>query len=98
MVQPALGYWKLNVDGGSLGNPERAGCGGVIRGFLGNWKAEFSVYTGHTANPAAEFSVYFGHTANPAAELWGIWQIRIESDSMEALRVASVNPSRCHPR
>jgi ribonuclease HI len=58
---------KLNVDGGSLGNPERAGCGGVIRGSLGNWKAEFYVY--------------IGHTANPAAELWGIWQgIRLAID------------------
>jgi hypothetical protein len=66
-LPPALGYWKLNVDGDSLGNPEGADCGGVIRGSLGNWKAEFSVY--------------FGHTANPAAELWGIWQgIRLAID------------------
>ena len=40
--KPPPGWYKLNIDGASLGNPGRAGGGGLIRDNLRNWFKGFS--------------------------------------------------------
>ena len=35
--RPAVGWFKLNTDGSSLGNPGCAGGGGIIRNADGEW-------------------------------------------------------------
>lgn len=34
---PELGWWKVNSDGASKGNPGKAACGGLIRYERGEW-------------------------------------------------------------
>ena len=41
-VSPPLGWFKLNTDGSSLGNPGMARGGGVIRNHVGEWVGGFS--------------------------------------------------------
>ena len=45
---------KLNTDGSALGNPGRAGGGGVIRDHLGHWIKGFSRALGTTNSFIAE--------------------------------------------
>ena len=40
--KPAIGWRKLNSDGSSLGNPGRAGGGGLIQDEEGNWVLGYS--------------------------------------------------------
>ncbi len=47
---PPLGWFKLNTDGSSLGNPRLAGGGGVIRNHLGEWVGGFSRAIGFTTS------------------------------------------------
>jgi ribonuclease HI len=51
---PPLGWFKLNTDGSSLGNPGLAGGGGVIRNHLGEWVGGFSRTIGFTTSVQAE--------------------------------------------
>ena len=54
---PPLGWFKLNTDGSSLGNPELAGGGGIIRNHLGEWVGGFSQAIGFTTSVQAELRV-----------------------------------------
>ena len=40
--KPSPGWVRLNIDGSALGNPGRAGCGGIIRNDRGDWLGGFS--------------------------------------------------------
>lgn len=40
--KPSPGWVCLNIDGSALGNPGRAGCGGIIRNDRGDWLGGFS--------------------------------------------------------
>jgi ribonuclease HI len=51
---PPLGWFKLNTDGSSLGNPGLAGGGGIIRNPLGEWVGGFSRAIGFTTSVQAE--------------------------------------------
>jgi hypothetical protein len=51
---PPLGWFKLNTDGSSLGNPGMAGGGGVIRNHFGDWVGGFSRAIGFTTSVQAE--------------------------------------------
>ena len=53
-VPPTLGWVKLNTDGSSLGNPDQAGGGGVIRDHAGHWIRGFTRRVGVTTSLAAE--------------------------------------------
>lgn len=76
------GFWKLNKDGSSFGNPGRAGYDGLIRDNMGTW--------------IVGFAGYIGSATNVVAELWAIRQgvqlalargcssLVIETDSMDA--------------
>ena len=52
--KPPLGWAKLNTDGSALGNPGRAGGGGVIRDHLGHWIKGYSRAMGTTNSFTAE--------------------------------------------
>ena len=49
-VSPPLGWFKLNTDGSSLGNPGLEGGGGVIRNYVGDWVGGFSQTIGVTTS------------------------------------------------
>jgi hypothetical protein len=51
---PPVGWFKLNTDGSSLGNPGLARGGGVIRNHLGDWVGGFSRAIGFTTSVQAE--------------------------------------------
>ncbi|KAL0012166.1 hypothetical protein SO802_007274, partial [Lithocarpus litseifolius] len=52
--KPVNGWVKLNTDGSSLGNPGRAGGGGLIRDEEGNWIVGFACKIGSTTSFLAE--------------------------------------------
>ena len=54
---PPSGFYKLNTDGSTQGNPGRASAGGLLRDHNGTWIGNFSRDIGF--NPMA-------------AELWGL--------------------------
>lgn len=45
----------VNIDGASLGNPGRAGAGGVIKNSRGEILEKFGSYLGETTNNVAEY-------------------------------------------
>lgn len=54
--KPAVaGTWRLQVDGGSRGNPGPAGAGAVLFDPAGEKKGEVSQYLGETTNNVAEY-------------------------------------------
>ena len=48
--RPRRGWWKLNTDGSSLGNPGLAGGGGILRDEMGSWVLGFSRNIGVTSS------------------------------------------------
>ncbi|KAK9988891.1 hypothetical protein SO802_029130 [Lithocarpus litseifolius] len=52
--KPQEGWFKLNLDGASLGNPEKVG-GGLIRDSYGRWIKGFMIYIGISTSIIAEF-------------------------------------------
>jgi len=42
--QPPCDFVKINVDGSSLGNPDRIGAGGLIRASTWNFRVGFTVF------------------------------------------------------
>ena len=53
-TKPSSGWHKLNTDGASLGNPGKAGGGGLIRNSQGNWIKGFFRSIGFTTSVMAE--------------------------------------------
>ena len=45
--KPPHGWFKLNTDGASMGNPGKAGRGGLTRDSSGNWVKGFSRSLGY---------------------------------------------------
>jgi len=59
--RPDEGWFKLNTDGASRGNPGLATAGGVIRDAAGNWVQGFAFNIGVCTAPLAElWGVYYG--------------------------------------
>ncbi|XP_030929600.1 uncharacterized protein LOC115955566 [Quercus lobata] len=55
--KPSFGWHKLNTDGASIGNPGKAGGGGVIRDCHGDWVKGYSRSIGYTTSVLAEWSL-----------------------------------------
>ena len=53
--KPEEGWFKLNTDGASLGNPGKAGGGGVIHNCNGNWVKGYKRRVGVATSIIAEF-------------------------------------------
>nr|POE99931.1 putative ribonuclease h protein [Quercus suber] len=51
--KPDLNWFKLNIDGSSIGNPGKAG-GGIIRNQHGNWVRGFARSIGIASSVVAE--------------------------------------------
>ena len=49
-----MNWFKLNSDGSLLGNPERAGGGGLIRNEKEEWIRGYTRAVGHTTSVVAE--------------------------------------------
>ena len=54
-IKPSSGWYKLNTDGASIGNPGKVGGGGVIRDCHGDWVKGYSRSIGHTTSVLAEW-------------------------------------------
>jgi len=77
--KPAATAYRINIDGGSRGNPGPASYGVVIRDGGGEVVAKLKKYIGRMTNNVAE---YYGLIAAlDYAESHGVRAIRIESDS-----------------
>ncbi|CAA7041734.1 unnamed protein product [Microthlaspi erraticum] len=60
-VPPREGWFKLNTDGASRGNPGPATAGGVLRDRDGRWCGGFALNIGRCSAPLAElWGVYYG--------------------------------------
>lgn len=60
-VVPPKGWYKLNTDGASHGNPGLATAGGVLHDERGDWCGGFAVNLGRCSAPLAElWGVYYG--------------------------------------
>ena len=53
--KPDQGWFKLNSDGASQGNPGLAGRGGLIRDHDGKWVKSYMRNIGQATSVAAEF-------------------------------------------
>lgn len=53
--KPAEGWFKLNSDGSSIGNPESVGAGGLIHDHSGNWVKGYMRNIGVATSIIAEF-------------------------------------------
>ena len=53
--KPPAGWFKLNSDGASYGNPGKAGGGGIIRDCNGLWIKGFARSIGYATSITAEF-------------------------------------------
>lgn len=77
--KPVAAACRINIDGGSRGNPGPAAYGVVIRDARGEPVAKLKKYIGRSTNNVAE---YYGLiAAMDYAQSRGVRAIRIESDS-----------------
>jgi ribonuclease HI len=78
-TKPVAAAYRVNIDGGSRGNPGPAAYGVVIRDARGEIVAKLKKYIGRFTNNVAE---YYGLiAAMDYAQSHGVRAIRIESDS-----------------
>jgi ribonuclease HI len=78
-LKPATAAYRVNIDGGSRGNPGPAAYGVLIRDGRGEIVAKLKKYIGRFSNNVAE---YYGLiAAMDYAQSHGIRALRIESDS-----------------
>ncbi|XP_040998127.1 uncharacterized protein LOC121244159 [Juglans microcarpa x Juglans regia] len=78
--KPVKAWFKLNVDGSSLGNPCRLGAGGFIRDDEGRLKLVFSIGLGHGTNNSVEPMALL-HGLRYCREL-GLVQLEMELDAL----------------
>ena len=55
LIKPSSGWHKLNTNGASIGNPGKAGGGGVIRDCHGDWVKGYSRSIGYTTSVLVEW-------------------------------------------
>ncbi|KAL0349756.1 UNVERIFIED_CONTAM: putative ribonuclease H protein [Sesamum radiatum] len=86
-IKPDRGWFKLNTDGASKGNPGIAGAGGIIRNHLGQTVLAFQEHLGLTSNTAAELkAIYRGVKLCIDSNIRKIW---VETDANVALKLIS---------
>jgi ribonuclease HI len=79
VTKPVAAAYRVNIDGGSRGNPGPAAYGVVIRDARGEIVAKLKKYIGRFTNNVAE---YYGLiAAMDYAQSHGVRAIRVESDS-----------------
>ncbi|CAL1390513.1 unnamed protein product [Linum trigynum] len=92
---PPAGWFSLNIDGASCGNPGPAGTGGCIRDSSGKWITGFVGNIGSATAALAELWAFF-HGLEIA---WtrGCRVLRIESDSKLAIELIQNRHDQVHP-
>ena len=86
---PPSSWFKLNTDGSSIGNPGKAGGGGVLRDSNGNWVRGFSSSFGITSSIQAELRALKDGLVM-ALEL-NVLYLVVEMDSLVAVDLVSSN-------
>ncbi|KAL9293886.1 putative ribonuclease H domain, reverse transcriptase zinc-binding domain-containing protein [Arabidopsis thaliana] len=93
--EPSVGWFKLNTDGASRGNPGPATAGGVLRDENGIWCGGFALNIGRCSAPLAElWGVYYG--------LYMAWErkltrIELEVDSEVVVGFLKAGIGAAHP-
>ena len=77
--RPPVGWFKLNADGASFGNPGKASGGGLIRDHHGSWVKGYMRHIGFTSSIAAEFWAL--KDGLMLASQLGITQLLVELDA-----------------
>ena len=94
-TRPPEGWFKLNTDGASRGNPGLATAGGVLRNSDGEWCSGFALNIGICSAPLAElWGVYYG--------LYIVWEYKVtrlelEVDSEIVVGFLKTGISDTHP-
>ncbi|KAG7556617.1 Ribonuclease H-like superfamily [Arabidopsis suecica] len=97
-TKPSIGWYKLNTDGASHGNPGLATAGGVLRDSEGAWCGGFALNIGICSAPLAELwgggGVYYG--------LYTAWEkkatrVELEVDSEIVVGFLKTGISDSHP-
>ncbi|KAG7571880.1 Ribonuclease H-like superfamily [Arabidopsis suecica] len=94
-IPPMVGWFKLNTDGASHGNPGLATAGGVVRDGEGNWCSGFALNIGICSAPLAElWRVYYGLYI-----AWGrgITRLELEVDSEMVVGFLRTGIEDSHP-
>ncbi|CAA7018667.1 unnamed protein product [Microthlaspi erraticum] len=92
---PSTGWFKLNSDGASRGNPGLAAAGGVLRDGNGRWYGGFSLHIGRCTAPLAElWGVYYG-----LVMAWEkkITKLEVEVDSELVVGILKQGIAASHP-
>ncbi|KAL0281699.1 UNVERIFIED_CONTAM: putative ribonuclease H protein [Sesamum radiatum] len=85
--KPPEGWYKLNADGASKGNPGISGAGGILRDQLGKVIFAFQEPLGNATNTQAELSaIYRGLQICFSRGLRKIW---IETDATAIIKIIS---------
>ncbi|KAK9991108.1 hypothetical protein SO802_026093 [Lithocarpus litseifolius] len=87
--KPLDGWFKLNTDGASIGNPGKAGGGGLIRDSSGNWVKGFSRSIGIGTSILAEFWAL--RDGLSLAVHLGIQNLEVELDARVVVDLISSN-------
>ncbi|KAL2237447.1 UNVERIFIED_CONTAM: putative ribonuclease H protein [Sesamum indicum] len=89
-IKPDRGWFKLNMDGASKGNPSIPGAGGIIRNHLGQTVFTFQEHLGLMSNTAAELNaIYRGVKLCIDNNIRKIW---VETDANIAIKLISSSP------
>ncbi|XP_073133701.1 uncharacterized protein [Henckelia pumila] len=84
-LKPPPGFFKLNVDGSSKGNPGESSVGGLVRDSSGRTLGFFSEFIGPGSNVRAElWAVWRGVLFCSDHSLFPLW---IETDSQIAIQI-----------
>ncbi|KAJ8755654.1 hypothetical protein K2173_022249 [Erythroxylum novogranatense] len=94
-TKPPPGFVKLNTDGSAVGNPGRAGYGGLIRDMEGCWIAGFSGSVGIATNILAELQG-LKHGLQLTWDL-GYRSVLVETDCLAVVNLISDMPQPYHP-
>lgn len=78
-TKPREDWFKLNSDGASLGNPGKAGGGGIIRNSQGGWVRGYARSIGLTSSIIAE--LWALRDGMQLADHMGIRQLEVELDA-----------------
>jgi len=94
-MAPIEGWYKMNTDGASRGNPGVASAGGVLRNSAGEWCGGFAVHIGRCSAPLAElWGVYYGLYMAWAKQLT---HLELEVDSEVVVSFLKAGIGETHP-
>ena len=83
--RPPVDWFKLNFDGAALGNPSKAGRGGLIRDHQGKWVKGYMRHIGFASSIIAKFWVLKDGLL--LASQLGISQLLVELDAQNVVNL-----------